>query len=155
MELQLVDQLREKLEAAKLSRDELQKVFPPSLFKRHRHEAPPYVPYSYQKQKLEVEKKIREWNEPLKPRIPPDQVDKYLQEFAEAKKAGRFAHLPPEQLERLEEEVKAAAADSEKAKDLEEFLGAVKEETTGTEEEEEEKKCLGGGVCGKHKQRKE
>lgn len=29
MELQLVDQLREKLEKAKLSREELQKVFPP------------------------------------------------------------------------------------------------------------------------------
>lgn len=116
-----------------------------SLFKRHRHEAPPYVPYSYQKQKLEVEKKIREWNEPLKPRIPPDQVDKYLQEFAEAKKAGRFAHLPPEQLERLEEEVKAAAADSEKAKDLEEFLGAVKEETTELQEGGEQQHQVPGG----------
>lgn len=46
---------------------------------------------------------------------------------------GRFAHLPPEQLERLEEEVKAAAADSEKAKDLEEFLDVVKEEIVGKE----------------------
>lgn len=45
--------------------------------------------------------------------------------------AGRFAHLPPEQLEKLEEEVKAAASDSEKAKDLEEFLKAVKEEEEG------------------------
>ncbi|KAG7163491.1 putative phosphofructokinase-like [Homarus americanus] len=52
MELQLVDQLREKLEKAKLSRDDLQKVLPPSLFKRHRHEAPAYIPYSFQKQKL-------------------------------------------------------------------------------------------------------
>lgn len=48
--------------------------------------------------------------------------------------AGRFAHLPPDQLERLEEEVKAAAEDSEKAKDLEEFLEVVKEEHQGEEE---------------------
>ncbi|XP_045111791.1 ATP-dependent 6-phosphofructokinase-like isoform X1 [Portunus trituberculatus] len=128
MELQLVDQLREKLERAKLSREELQKVFPPSLFKRHRHEAPPYIPYSYQKQRLEVERKIRKFNEPDKPEVPEEQVQKYLQEFAEAKEAGRFAHLPPEQLEVLEEEVKVAASDSEKAKDLEEFLRVVKEE---------------------------
>ncbi|XP_063848449.1 ATP-dependent 6-phosphofructokinase-like isoform X4 [Scylla paramamosain] len=128
MELQLVDQLREKLERAKLSREELQKVFPPSLFKRHHHEAPPYIPYSYQKQRLEVERRIRKFNEPDKPEVPEEQVQKYLQEFADAKEAGRFAHLPPEQLEVLEEEVKAAASDSEKAKDLEEFLRVVKEE---------------------------
>lgn len=42
--------------------------------------------------------------------------------------SGRFAHLPPDQLERLEEEVKTAAEDSEKSKDLEEFLKAVQED---------------------------
>lgn len=99
-----------------------------SLFKRHRHEAPPYIPYSYQKQRLEVERKIRKFNEPDKPEVPEEQVLKYLQEFADAKEAGRFAHLPPEQLAVLEEEVKAAASDSEKAKDLEEFLRVVQEE---------------------------
>lgn len=57
--------------------------------------------------------------------------------------AGRFAHLPLEQLARLEEEVKAAAADSEKAKDLEEFLDVVKEEFVGKESEEAEEKCVG------------
>ncbi|XP_069193794.1 ATP-dependent 6-phosphofructokinase isoform X3 [Procambarus clarkii] len=128
MELQLVDQLREKLEKAQLSRDQLQKVFPPSLFKRHRHEAPPYVPYSFQKQKLEAQARLDQPGVPSKPKIPPGQVQKYLKEFAAAKEAGRFAHLPKEQLDRLEEEVKAAATDTAKSKDLEEFLRAVRED---------------------------
>uniref|UniRef100_A0A0P4WCH7 ATP-dependent 6-phosphofructokinase n=1 Tax=Scylla olivacea TaxID=85551 RepID=A0A0P4WCH7_SCYOL len=106
-----------------------------SLFKRHHHEAPPYIPYSYQKQRLEVERRIRKFNEPDKPEVPEEQIQKYLQEFADAKEAGRFAHLPPEQLEVLEEEVKAAASDSEKAKDLEEFLRVVKEEAQGKSSE--------------------
>ncbi|MPC14053.1 hypothetical protein E2C01_006806 [Portunus trituberculatus] len=119
MELQLVDQLREKLERAKLSREDLQKVFPP-----------------------EVERKIRKFNEPDKPEVPEEQVQKYLQEFAEAKEAGRFAHLPPEQLEVLEEEVKVAASDSEKAKDLEEFLRVVKEEAQERKFGQEQQKLL-------------
>ncbi|KAK8730753.1 hypothetical protein OTU49_007904 [Cherax quadricarinatus] len=128
MELQLVDQLREKLEKAKLSREELQRIFPPSLFKRHRHEAAPYVPYSFQKIKLEAEARLNQPGVPVKPKIPHNQVQRYLKEFADAKEAGRFAHLPPDQLERLEEEVKTAAADSDKSKDLEEFLRAVRED---------------------------
>ncbi|XP_071542421.1 ATP-dependent 6-phosphofructokinase isoform X4 [Panulirus ornatus] len=128
MELQVVDELREKLEKAKLSREELQRIFPRSLFRRHRHEAPPYVPYSFQKQKLEAEQRLNQPGIPVKPKIPSDQIQQYLQEFVAAKEAGRFAHLPSEQLTRLEEEVKAAAADSEKVDDLEEFLRAVRED---------------------------
>ncbi|ROT70143.1 phosphofructokinase [Penaeus vannamei] len=128
MELSLVDQLREKLEKAKLSREELQRIFPPSVFKKDRHEAPPYVPYSFQKQKQEALKRLNQPGIPVKPKIPRSQVKKYLKEFAEAKEAGRFAHLPPEQLARLEEEVKAAASDADKASELEEFLRAVREE---------------------------
>lgn len=121
------------------------------MFKRHRHEAPPYVPYSYQKQRLEVEKKIRQ---SLQPKPTQEQIQKYLQDFNEAKEAGRFAHLPPEQLEKLEEEVKAAATDSEKAKDLEEFLKAVKEEeqeqggsveASAEEEQQQQQESVPGG----------
>ncbi|KAG0709936.1 ATP-dependent 6-phosphofructokinase [Chionoecetes opilio] len=101
---------------------------PQSLFKRHHHAAPPYIPYTYRKQCLEVERRIRQETEPAQPDIPQEQVLKYLQDFTEAKEAGRFGHLPAEELSRLEEEVKAAATDSKKAKDLEEFLKAVKEE---------------------------
>ncbi|XP_042231275.1 ATP-dependent 6-phosphofructokinase-like isoform X4 [Homarus americanus] len=128
MELQLVDQLREKLEKAKLSRDDLQKVLPPSLFKRHRHEAPAYIPYSFQKQKLEAQARLNQPGVSVKPKIPRGQVKRYLKEFADAKEAGRFAHLPPEQLAKLEEEVTTAATDADKSKDLEEFLRAVRED---------------------------
>ncbi|XP_042857911.1 ATP-dependent 6-phosphofructokinase-like isoform X5 [Penaeus japonicus] len=137
MELSLVDQLREKLEKAKLSREELQKIFPPSLFKKDRHEAPAYVPYSFQKQKQEAQKRLNQPGVPVKPKIPRSQVKKYLKEFADAKEAGRFAHLPPEQLARLEEEVKAAATDSDKASELEEFLRAVGEEEAKSKEDGE------------------
>ncbi|XP_069969391.1 ATP-dependent 6-phosphofructokinase-like isoform X7 [Penaeus vannamei] len=137
MELSLVDQLREKLEKAKLSREELQRIFPPSVFKKDRHEAPPYVPYSFQKQKQEALKRLNQPGIPVKPKIPRSQVKKYLKEFAEAKEAGRFAHLPPEQLARLEEEVKAAASDADKASELEEFLRAVREEEAKSKEDGE------------------
>ena len=36
----------------------------------------------------EVERKIRKFNEPDKPEVPEEQVQKYLQEFADAKEAG-------------------------------------------------------------------
>ncbi|KAK7069806.1 hypothetical protein SK128_026059 [Halocaridina rubra] len=134
MDLELVDQLREKLEKAKLSRDELRKVFPPSVFKKHSHSAPPYVPYSFQKQKLEALHRLNQPGIPVKPKIPKNQVKKYLEEFANAKAAGRFAHLPQDQLEKLENEVKAAASDADKAPELEEFLRAVREEEAKTKE---------------------
>ncbi|XP_064110853.1 ATP-dependent 6-phosphofructokinase-like isoform X3 [Macrobrachium nipponense] len=134
MELQLVDQLREKLEKAKLSRDELRRIFPPTLFKKDSHSAPPYVPYSFQKQKLEALKRLNQPGVPVKPRIPKSQVKRYLEEFAQAKAAGRFAHLPVDQLEKLEKEVKAAASDADKASELEEFLRAVREEEAKTKE---------------------
>ncbi|KAK4291691.1 hypothetical protein Pmani_013509 [Petrolisthes manimaculis] len=108
-----------------------------SLFKRHHHEAPAYIPYTYRKQKLEAEQRLSQPGIPVKPKIPKSQVKRYLQEFADAKAAGRFDHLSPDQLERLEEEVKTAAADSEKAKDLEEFLRAVKEDQVKPPEGEE------------------
>ncbi|XP_066958410.1 ATP-dependent 6-phosphofructokinase isoform X2 [Macrobrachium rosenbergii] len=134
MELQLVDQLREKLEKAKLSRDELRRIFPPTLFRKDSHSAPPYVPYSFQKQKLEALKRLNQPGVPVKPRIPKSQVKRYLEEFAQAKAAGRFAHLPVDQLEKLEKEVKAAASDADKAPELEEFLRAVREEEAKTKE---------------------
>ncbi|XP_064110859.1 ATP-dependent 6-phosphofructokinase-like isoform X8 [Macrobrachium nipponense] len=138
MELQLVDQLREKLEKAKLSRDELRRIFPPTLFKKDSHSAPPYVPYSFQKQKLEALKRLNQPGVPVKPRIPKSQVKRYLEEFAQAKAAGRFAHLPVDQLEKLEKEVKAAASDADKASELEEFLRAVREEEVPEEEDGED-----------------
>nr|QID05234.1 phosphofructokinase [Neocaridina davidi] len=134
MELQLVDQLREKLEKAKLSREELRRVFPPTLFKKDSHSAPPYVPYSFQRQKLDALKRLNQPGIPVKPRIPKSQVKKYLQEFENAKAAGRFAHLPVDQLEKLEKEVKAAATDADKASELEEFLRAVREEELSEDE---------------------
>ncbi|XP_066958422.1 ATP-dependent 6-phosphofructokinase isoform X9 [Macrobrachium rosenbergii] len=138
MELQLVDQLREKLEKAKLSRDELRRIFPPTLFRKDSHSAPPYVPYSFQKQKLEALKRLNQPGVPVKPRIPKSQVKRYLEEFAQAKAAGRFAHLPVDQLEKLEKEVKAAASDADKAPELEEFLRAVREEEVPEEEDGED-----------------
>lgn len=129
-----MDQLREKLEKAKLSRDELRRIFPPTLFKKDSHSAPPYVPYSFQKQKQEALIRLNQPGIAVKPRIPKNQVKRYLEEFAQAKAAGRFAHLPADQLEKLESEVKAAATDTEKAPELEEFLRAVREEEAKTKE---------------------
>lgn len=86
---------------------------------------------------MDAEQRLNQPGIPLKPKIPRGQVKRYLKEFSDAKAAGRFAHLPSEQLEKLEEEVKSAATDSEKAKDLEEFLRAVREDQVKPQEGEE------------------
>lgn len=109
-----------------------------TLFRKDSHSAPPYVPYSFQKQKLEALKRLNQPGVPVKPRIPKSQVKRYLEEFAQAKAAGRFAHLPVDQLEKLEKEVKAAASDADKAPELEEFLRAVREEEVPEEEDGED-----------------
>lgn len=108
------------------------------MFRKDSHSAPPYVPYSFQKQKLEALKRLNQPGVPVKPRIPKSQVKRYLEEFAQAKAAGRFAHLPVDQLEKLEKEVKAAASDADKAPELEEFLRAVREEEVPEEEDGED-----------------
>ncbi|KAG7163489.1 ATP-dependent 6-phosphofructokinase-like 2, partial [Homarus americanus] len=77
---------------------------------------------------MEAQARLNQPGVSVKPKIPRGQVKRYLKEFADAKEAGRFAHLPPEQLAKLEEEVTTAATDADKSKDLEEFLRAVRED---------------------------
>ncbi|XP_076035217.1 ATP-dependent 6-phosphofructokinase isoform X3 [Oratosquilla oratoria] len=122
MDLAMVDQLREKLENAQLSREELEKVFPPSVFNRHRHHIPPYQPYQYKKQREETERRLNPPPIPQKLKIPKGQQEKYLKLFAEAKESGRFSALSSEELEQLEKNVHEALADADKESELEKLL---------------------------------
>ncbi|XP_018024643.1 LOW QUALITY PROTEIN: ATP-dependent 6-phosphofructokinase-like [Hyalella azteca] len=133
LEFQLVDELREKLQEANLTKEQISKIVPPTLLKRHQHSLPAYEVNSYKKLKEEAHRRLNPQLPPAKPKIPRGQQKRYLQEFQDAKAAGKFAHLSEETLKQLEEEVKAAATDAEKAPQLQEFLQATQEEAGSSE----------------------
>ncbi|CAL4064291.1 unnamed protein product [Meganyctiphanes norvegica] len=113
---ELVEALREKLQNAHLSRHELERLVPPSLAKRDQHSIPPYEPGQYKKQCEETRKRMEKLEAQRLPAFVSKKVqDKFLNEFYELKAQGKLSHLSPEQLEKLEAEIKASAANSKEA----------------------------------------
>ncbi|CAL4139934.1 unnamed protein product [Meganyctiphanes norvegica] len=141
---ELCENLREKIKRANLSRHQIENLIPPSLAKRDHHNIPPYVPGSYRKQCEETRKRLERLEGQCLPKhVYKKEQEKYLNEFYDLKAKGKLSHLSPEMLKKLEEEIKAAAADPKKHAELEEFLSSLNKQTAIPEQQSKDK---GDGV---------
>jgi len=133
LEFQIVDQLRERLQEVSLTKEQIGKIVPPSLLKRHQHSIPAYKVNSFKKQKEEAARRLNPQLPPAKPSR--QELEARLQPFWDARARGAFSHLSPDTLQQLEEEVTAAAERGEDTNHLQQLL-ADQQQFTDAEQQQ-------------------